>query len=58
LRPGEEPLQRIVADILQEIEEQMCVKDIPPVAPLATLSSMMKLGWVWGCIPLVLFSDG
>jgi hypothetical protein len=57
LRPGEEVLQEGVTEILQEMEEQMCVRHRPAVAPLATVRSMMDVGWVWGCMSPLLFTD-
>jgi len=53
LRPEEEMLQDLIVEILKEMEQQMCVKNIPSVAPLTTLMSMLEVGWVWGyCICL------
>jgi hypothetical protein len=53
LRPEEEMLQELIVEILKEMEQQMCVKNIPTVAPLTTLMSMLEVGWVWGyCIRL------
>jgi hypothetical protein len=49
-RPGEELLQEIISEILQEMEEQMCFKEIPTVAPLETVRRMMDISWVWGCM--------
>jgi hypothetical protein len=49
IRPGEVALQEIIEDILKEMEEQMCLKDIPTVAPLSTGRLMMNVAWVWGC---------
>jgi hypothetical protein len=49
-RPGEEALQKIIAEITQEMSEQMCIQDAPP---LVTVRSMMAAGWVWGCMCLV-----
>jgi len=40
-------LQSTLRDIVEEMDDQLSLKERPAIAPLAGIRSMMECGWIW-----------